>query len=116
MTAPRNITLRDFHLATATDDQCIAWLRENRLLATEQSCARCRTAMVEEQRVKLSDGRHWRCTNKKCKTNCTIRKGSFFEQSKIPLQKIIDIIIYWSLELSNGHIQHEVFISQYMFQ
>jgi len=42
------------------------------------------------------------------RTTVTIKKGSFFESSHIPLQKLMDLIFYWAVELSQGTIQHQV--------
>ena len=44
------------------------------------------------------------------RTTVTIKKGSFFESSHIPLQKLMDLIFYWAVELSQGTIQHQVHI------
>ena len=48
--------------------------------------------MVKRVRNDISDGVRWRCTT--CKTSKSIRDGSFFSKSKLPLQKWL--ILWWS--------------------
>ena len=46
-----------------------------------------------------SDGWGWRCSNQRCANRCsfrTIRTGSFFEKSKITLDKWLYVIYFWS--------------------
>ena len=44
----------------------------------------------------VSDGVRWRCTT--CKTSTSIRDGSFFAKSKLPLQKWLILILWWAQE------------------
>ena len=52
--------------------------------------------MVERVRNDISDGVRWRCTT--CKTSTSIRDGSFFSKSKLPLQKWLILIFWWAQE------------------
>jgi len=64
--------------------------------------------MVEREYQRVSDKVTWRCPPKNCRTTTSIRKGSFFERSGLPLDKLIDLIYYWSLELPHAAIQNEL--------
>ena len=52
--------------------------------------------MVERVRNDVCDGIRWRCTT--CKTSKSIREGSFFYKSKLPLQKWLILIFWWAQE------------------
>lgn len=92
-------------------DKIIQFLRAKHCLASSQTCARYSTAqriigeynkinytcrclvpMEERPRRDVSDGVSWWCRT--CKTRCTIRKDSFFEKSRLSLQKWM-IAMYW---------------------
>ena len=44
------------------------------------------------------DGFIWRCFGYRCKKEVSIRKGTFFEKSKLSLTQLLDMIYYWSFE------------------
>ena len=77
-------------------DDLISWLRTKKLLASSQDCSFCGTAMREGHRSDVSDGVVWRCPQ--CKRTKSIREGSFFSKSRLPLQKWLLLIHYWSKE------------------
>ena len=90
----------------------VAFLRRNHLLVATKTCTRqvhtenndacalkystvifsCNTAMRERKRRDVSDGICWFCPT--CKTTKGIRDSSFFSKSRLPLNKWM-IIIYW---------------------
>ena len=49
--------------------------------------------MVERQRDDISDGVSWYCPQ--CYTRKSIRKGSFFEKSRLTLQKLVLLMYMW---------------------
>lgn len=51
--------------------------------------------MTESERKDVKDGVGWRCTTCKVKRE-SIRHGSFFERSHLPLQQWIMLIHYWA--------------------
>ena len=53
--------------------------------------------MEERRRRDVKDGYKWWC--KACKTSKTIRAGSFFKKSKIPLRTWILLIHLWAYQL-----------------
>ena len=50
------------------------------------------------------DGYHWECPVNHCRKRRSIRAGSFFEDSKIPLAQWLFIIFLWSIEESNKRV------------
>ena len=97
--APAAITLRDMHIATATEADCQQSLHGQGLLAANLQCPRCNTPMAEKDYVRVLDGKIWRCLPKPCRATVSLWKGSFFECSKLPLTKLTDIIYYWSMDI-----------------
>jgi len=108
MAAAAMITLRDMHIATATEADCRRWLRGQRLLAANMQCQRCYTVMEEKDYGRVLDGRIWRCPPKQCRATVSLRKGSFFERSNLPLTKLTDMIYYWAMEISNAEAECQV--------
>ena len=74
-------------------EDLIAWLRSKRLLARTQHCSSCNATMRNGQRSDVSDGVVWRCPLCKSKS---IRAGSFFDKSRLPLKKWLLLFHYWS--------------------
>ena len=106
------ITLRELHAQTVTDAACRNWLRMNRLLAVSMVCRKCGNEMVESAYDQVADKVTWRCPVKRCRTTTSIRKGSFFERSHLPLKTLLDFLYYWSIELPNAEIQHQLAVDQ----
>ncbi len=50
--------------------------------------------MALQDRMDISDGMRWRCPD--CRKGVTIRKGSFFERSKLTLQKWLLLMHWWA--------------------
>jgi len=102
------ITMRELVLATQTEEDCRQWLRGRGLLAQQMTCLRCHTLMEERLYSRVSDGVIWRCPPKNCRATVSLRKGSFFECSHLPLTNLTDLIYYWSMELSNDQVERQV--------
>ena len=77
-------------------EDLISWLRTKKLLVSSQDCSFCSTSMREGHRSDVSDGVVWRCPQ--CKCTKSIREGSFFSKSRLPLEKWLLLIHYWSKE------------------
>ncbi len=69
----------------------ITYLQGKNLIASTKAC-RCGVAMNLGRKADLSDGRIFRCPA--CKTTKSLRDGSFFDKSKLTLQKWM-VLIYW---------------------
>ena len=83
--------------------QAISTFLVNRgLLAARRRCS-CGNQMVLRD-DKSDDGYHWECPVNKCRKRRSIRAGSFFEDSKIPLSHWLYIIFLWSIDESNKKV------------
>ena len=47
-----------------------------------------------------------------CRVTTGIRKGSFFEKSHLPLQKALDLLYYWSIEMPAQDTQLHVGVDE----
>ena len=83
-------------------EECIKWLREFGLLAAVMICPFCNLQRSEQLYTRSVDGITWRCMVKKFKKTINIRKGSFFEKSKLQLWKIIGITYIWTRNASKS--------------
>ena len=77
-------------------DDLIVWFRAKRLLARLQDCSTCNVPMRQGTRKDVTDGLVWRCPQ--CKTTKSIRAGSFFSKSRLPLQKWLLLLHFWVKE------------------
>ena len=73
------------HFLFGSVDQQITFLQQKGLLATNKTCGTCHASMTLGSKRDISDGSIFRCRN--CKTTKSLRVGSFFSKSKLPLQK-----------------------------
>lgn len=99
--------MRELAVLTCNKDNCIAWLRQNNLLARAMVCA-CGSAMQEKVYTRAIDGITWRCPVQRCRKTVNIRKGSFFERSHLSLTQLLDLIYWWSLAMSNAETEQQV--------
>jgi transposase-like protein len=89
--------LFDF-LDTVTDiRRLILFLRNKNVLPSRTNCNSCNRPMNEQKSTATIDGVIFRCT--KCKRTFSIRKGSFFEKSKLELRVIASIIYLLSMDV-----------------
>ncbi|XP_078362352.1 uncharacterized protein LOC144646583 [Oculina patagonica] len=54
--------------------------------------------------TRVNDGYMWRCVNSRCRTWLSIRSGSYFEGSNIPLSTWLHLMFLWSTKLSGSQI------------
>ena len=76
----------------------LTFLMSRGLLAARRRCS-CGNQMVLRD-DKSDDGYHWECPVNKCRKRRSIRAGSFFEDSKIPLSHWLYVIFLWSIDES----------------
>ena len=90
-------------------------MNHHELLTLFQSCQAILTFLVNRgllacgnQMVlrdnKSDDGYHWECPVNQCRKRRSIRAGTFFEDSKIPLSHWLYIIFLWSIDESNKKV------------
>ena len=73
----------------------VQWCREKKLLPTERMCVCGRDCRIVK-RGSFLEGECFRCPRKGCQKVVSFRKGTFFENSKIPLEKIVRLLHLWS--------------------
>lgn len=77
-------SLADFHKAFPDEDACVNYFRAVRWVAPEQiACPHCG---VIGKPYFLNNNTH-KCAEKACRKKFSVRSGTIFEDSKIPLQK-----------------------------
>ena len=95
---PQDIIIDDIIILAQSCDNVIQWMRKFGLLARGMRC-RCGTEMYETQSTHYQDGYEWRCSP--CRSKCSIRYGSFFIPSKLPLPLMFKFLYYWTEDLQS---------------
>lgn len=80
----------------------LTFLVNRGLLAAKRICS-CGNQMVLRDN-KSDNGYHWECPVNQCRKRRSIRAGTFFEDSKIPLSHWLYIIFLWSIDKSNKKV------------
>ena len=80
----------------------IAWCRQYGLLATSMNCPNCGADCNQQTRNAAIDKKIWRCGNNGCRKLVSLRKGSFFEASKLELWKIIGLSYEWASSVGSA--------------
>ena len=87
---------------------CIHKLKQLELLNRNQRCPNCQEMCFWTKYSKSKDGWAWKCQTKLCqnyKNYISIRKGSFFANSNIPLPKWLHLMYLWATKASNKQTQ-----------
>ena len=94
----------------------IHWLIEEGLMAKERVCPMCDGEMSLARCVDRSDLFKWECgrqeKNKRHKAEISIRKGGWFEKSKITLEEILKLTYWWCQDLDQAQIKHELGLAE----
>ena len=94
-----NLNFRELHTATSTVEDTIAWLRQHGLLATDRPCNVCGNGCNQIWDSKRKDGCRWRCQNRDCKRDVSIRDESFFGyDSKLELKQVLDLLYLYAYQ------------------
>ena len=86
---------------------CIHKLKQLGLLNRDQRCPNCQEMCFWTKYSKSKDGWAWKCQTKLCqnyKNYISIRKGSFFANSNIPLPKWLHLMYLWATKASNSFL------------
>ena len=93
-------------------EMLVDWLMAEGLIAGGHLCPLCNEKMTLTKCEDRSDG--WKCgcrrqeNNKRHKTEILIRKGSWFEKSKMTLEEVLKLTYWWCQDLDQGQIKHEL--------
>ena len=86
-------------------DGIISFLQGKGLLAQQKTCHRCLVPMNIARRASHTGGCAFRCPQ--CHTYTSLRSGSFFVKSRLPLQKWLLLIYLWVREYPIKDAQEE---------
>ena len=102
--------LRDHVLANR--DVFIEWLCKKELIATKKSCPSCDQPMNRIECKDRSDGLKWECrrtiNRKSHRTEATIRKDTWFENSNMTLEEIVKFTYWWTTGMDQYQIMQQL--------
>ena len=94
----------------------INWLMDEGLIAKERLCPICNEWMTLTRCKDRSDLLKWECRKqekrKRHKAEISIRKGSWFEKSKMTLEENVKLTYWWGQELHQSQIKHELGLAE----
>lgn len=94
------------------------WCIDNKLILKELLCHDCSRPMKMKATTDRLDGFIWSCRyrigdkNKEHRVECSIRSGSIFEGSNLSISEILQIIYWWSTDMSQKQIQQQMGLSK----
>lgn len=97
------------HIAFGGTPAVVAFLQGKNVLASQHQCP-CGTMMTLQERADVTDGCRWRCPD--CYKAVTIRTGSFFNKSKITLQKWLLLMHWWSRQYPVKDAAEDIGVSE----
>ncbi|XP_059141973.1 uncharacterized protein LOC131929668 isoform X2 [Physella acuta] len=121
------INLRYIYVNLATKENIIAWLMRFGLIAKRYKCPVCHDDMKFTVSTTTDDGFEWSCSksdgtysDKTVRSSCTenhsinrsLRKGTIFEKSTLPLQDIILLTYLWCKKVNLQAMMKEVKASE----
>eukprot|EP00731_Ephydatia_muelleri_P013452 Em0007g762a len=89
-------------------DTTIQWCKRNGLLARSQECSACHIPMHWEVYDRGIDGYRWRCPNKCCRKVKSIRHDSWFSQSHLTLEQILEVTFLWTEDMPGETVRKRV--------
>lgn len=90
--------------------EIILHIQDVGLLARSLTCLKCRISMKIKPFERSCDKFAWRC--KKCRATKSIRDGSWFSRSHLPLQTILQITSMWCERKPSWLVRRELNIAQ----
>jgi hypothetical protein len=91
-------------------DATVRWCRAKSLLPVARDCE-CGCDCRVVRRPRYPEGECFRCPRKGCQKLISFRTGTFFENSNLPLEKIIRIIHMWSTVTPLNRMRKELDVS-----
>ena len=99
--------LRDlFKLRNKPAGEIVQFLQDRGMLARVYICPKCEKEMVLRTDESISDKYRWRCT--KCNIMRSIRRGSWFYNSNLPLFNILILTYFWAKRFGEIHAEEEI--------
>lgn len=72
----------------------LQWLARRKLVKNSAACRQCNGGMSFVRRAVLTDGYQWKC--RICRTEISVRTGSFFSGSHLTLLQLLIIVYGWA--------------------
>ena len=80
---------------TTVEATIIAWLQQKNLIKISMTCSKCSS----QCRFLPKKGTFfWRCPMKGCQAVKSVRDGSFFSMSRLPLHTLLKLMYWWSVQ------------------
>ncbi|XP_061191636.1 uncharacterized protein LOC133199826 [Saccostrea echinata] len=109
------VKLKDIYQKSADLTCLIQWLIGLNVLIdlNGETCKSCETGKfgLRKDSSYSRDEHVWRCSNKKCHKKVSVRVGSWFENHKLTLEKILLITYFWVYQVSELFVRHELEIA-----
>lgn len=105
------ITMRFLVLLGMDPDRMIKWCIDIELIAGRYKCPRCGADMQLTKRMDMKDQRQWRCNKSDHDIRRSVRKGSWFEKSKLEMYEILTITYLWCWKQPFNFIMNELNLS-----
>lgn len=83
--------------ATKTDELSLEFCQSKGLIPFTMHCEKCLSNMDLVRTTKTSFSFRWRC-KRPCRVELSIRKNTFFENSKLPIKEILFFIYFWAYD------------------
>lgn len=108
--------LKDIAAKCVSSESVINWLISIGLLINLSGCV-CKSCVfvhfgLRKDTCYSSDGYVWRCSNKKCHKKVSVRKGWWFANHNLTLEKIVYITYFWVYRCNQEFVCHEIEICQ----
>lgn len=85
------------------------YLQDKMILNRRSTCCKCQRYMSCQTLNESIDGIVFRCTT--CKSKRSVRAGTYWQRSKLPPQKILMLLYFWSSKATNSQISTYLKIS-----
>lgn len=96
-------------------EEIMQWCMDEGLIAKSRLCCQCDQPMKLVKCEDRSDKYKWECrktvNGKRHKVEVSIRKGSWFEKSNMTLEEVLKFTYWWSRDLRQEEIRHELNIA-----
>ncbi|EGZ09995.1 hypothetical protein PHYSODRAFT_262161 [Phytophthora sojae] len=92
---------------TSNAPDTLAWCMSVHLVPSSLLCPKCTHAM----RLDVTHER-WRCSRAACRTERSVRTGSFFAKNKLPLRKLVRLLLHWCARTAVTSAAHMVGVNE----
>lgn len=87
-----------------TEDEAIQFLQERGILPSKRICKN-----GHEMKLNIGNQTRWRCNKSTCRTELNIRKGNFFDDSRLPFVTAVRFFYAWAREYTSiNWCEHEL--------